>query len=146
MRSGAEGAIDIARDEARNEINDRYPRIAIDLKGFEGDSFLEYLESGVLAVDDSFLELSPEEIAAKRRNSETTILQAASEDPMRASFLTLGFGETGGFDYANASVYICWSVELDPTTRSVSEPQDADCVEGVGQYAGNAERAYLDSD
>lgn len=135
-----------AEEDARALVEATVETITADVARFEGDDFVAFVTSGGVRLGVSFYGLTEEEIAAIHVSGVSSVLLDANEegDTGTIDLLTMGSGEGGGgLSYEQAQTYLCWALDVNLDSLSVSPPRDAECPDVVVEFVRDARRITI---
>lgn len=135
-----------AEEDARALVESTVETITADVAGFDGYDFVSFVTTGDVRLGVSFYGLTDQEIAASHVSGVSSVLLDAivEEDTGTIELLTMGSGEGGGgLSYEQAQTYLCWALDVDLDSLTVSSPRETECPEVVVEFVRNAKRITL---
>lgn len=135
-----------AEQDARALVDSTVETVAADVAVFDGSDFVSFVTTGGVRLGVSFYGLTKEEVAERRVSGVSSVLLDAIEegDIGTIELLTMGFGEGGGdLAYEQALSYVCWALDVDLDSLTVSPPRNVECPDVVGEFVRNAKHITL---
>lgn len=75
------------------------------------------------------------------RGSETVLVNLPADELTAGtvSFLTIGFGEAGNYDFVQVVVYLCWALDVDLAESEVGQRETVDCPASTDTFVASFE-------